>query len=108
MSKRFRSVIWIGLLISLFIVVLALTPYPTYISLGLYAAQNPDQIVFVGDSYSQISAVKHSDESNWDMIGSENPPIYWGAKPDNCSFTEKEDNIFSITGIWFAKWTCGP
>lgn len=108
MTRRFRSVIWSGALLLLFIVVLSFTPYPTYIRLGLYAAQNPDRTVFIGDSYSQISAVKHSDESNWDMLGSKNPPVYWGVNPKNCTFTEKEDNIFSVTGIWVAKWTCHP
>ena len=108
MSRRLKTVIWIGALLLLFIAVLMLTPYLTYLRLGLYVVQHPDQTVFVGDNYSQTSAVNHSDESNWDGIASQHPALYWGVKPNNCTFQGKDDTIFSFTGIWIAQWSCHP
>lgn len=108
MLRRLRSAIWIGAVLLLITVAIILTPYLTYLKLGFYVAQHRDQTVFIGDNYSQISAVKHSDESNWDMVASEHPPIYWSVKPHNCTFTDKNDEIFSLTGVWIASWACHP
>lgn len=108
MPIRFRSAIMMGALLLLLIVVLMLTPFPTYLRLGLHAVTYPDQTVFIGDSYSQISAVKHSNEADWDMIASKHPPLYWDVKPKNCTFDNKNDTIYAYTGIWIAEWTCHP
>lgn len=96
--------------ISVFLIALAcvLGLYWNVINVAMYASRHPDQTVFAVDKGGMISAVKHSNEANYDMVASENPPIYLGNKPDNCRFTDKDDFIFTLTGIWVAHWECGP
>jgi hypothetical protein len=66
-----------------------------------------DQAVFVGTDHVQVSVVKHSDESNYDLVGSK-PSIYLGAKPQNCKLSGDSDLIFAFTGAWLATWKCRP
>lgn len=74
----------------------------------IQAALNPDQTFFLGSGTQQISAVKHSNAANWDMVAHEHPAVYLGAEPKECAFESKDDLIFSLTGIWIAQWTCHP
>ncbi len=108
MPRPYRLVIWTGALLLLFIVALVFTPYPTYMRLGSYVINHPNQTVFTGNDYIQMSAVKHSDEGNWDLVAREYQPAYWSSKPNNCTLDGKDDLFFSLTGIWFARWRCHP
>jgi hypothetical protein len=84
------------------------TPCFTIASLTFAAATHPDQTYFWGRDTYRISAVKHSDESNWDTVSTEPPPIYWGNQPTNCTFDGKNDTIRAITGVWISHWSCHP
>jgi hypothetical protein len=66
-----------------------------------------DQAIFVGTDQVQVSLVKHSDEFNYDLVGSK-PSIYLGAKPPNCKLAGDSDVIFAFTGAWLATWKCEP
>jgi hypothetical protein len=66
-----------------------------------------DQPVFIGTDTFQVSLVKHSNEANWDAVGS-NTPIYLGARPKNCVFETKSELFFRLTGAQLAIWRCKP
>lgn len=108
MSKRLKTILYLGIPFLLILLACALTTFPKYAILEAYAALNPDQTVFIGDMYVQYSAVNHTDKANWDMVATKNPPIYLGAQAKNCQFEDKDDSIFTATGIWVARWQCHP
>jgi hypothetical protein len=90
--------------------VIALVPCLTCGFMAAYVSATPDRTVFLGTGTFQVSAVRHSDGSNWDLVAEEQPPVYLGANPNPgaCIVRHKDDTIFALTGIWVAWWDCKP
>src|SRR4051812_16151080 len=107
MSVRHRTVARLALF---FIGLILLSPCFACAALVSYTTLETDRTVFIGTEHFQISALKHSDEANWDMVAEEYPPLYLGAMaiPGHCRLQEKNDLIFSLTGVWVALWSCSP